>query len=250
VNAALGVSRIDSADSLRSPWLEALIVVLLVVSTLTVLGRPGVSSYTLVTHYLGVLELVAVLYMAMLAGNLASALENNYASTLLQVPSPRPMIAVGLMISRILAPILILEGASLTGFVLLLWGSLGMMAGPMAVGYASIAVELLGYGSAFLLIALATRSSSKTILLSLLIYLLIGMGGSALMFLGLALSSRILVLLGLAWSPPEAAGVYAGYVDLGIISRIDAFPPLLISIGCVALIAVMVPIYFWRWFEG
>jgi hypothetical protein len=240
----------DSADSLRSPWLELLIIVVLAVSTLTLLGRPSVSSYVLVTHYLGVLEIISILYMAMLAGSLASAIENGYASALLQVAAPRSRVALGILASRVLSPLLVLTASSLTGFLLLLWDAMGMLGGPVAVGYASTLLELLGYGSAFTLIALWTRSSSKTVLLSLLLYLLVGIGGGAVTVLGLALSSKPLILLGLAGSPQEAAGVYAGYVDLGVVSSGDALLPLLLSTLGIGALTLAVPIYFERWFEA
>ena len=244
------VFRIDSADSLRSPWLEILVALLLFVSTLTVIGRPGVSSYVLVTHYLGTLRLISILYMAMLAGSLASALENGYAATLLQVPFPRRIVAGGLLLSRVLAPLLILGGASAAGFAALFWDMLGIITGPAFTNYLFTMIELIGYGALFQLLALATRSSSRTVLLSLLAYLSIGMGGEALVFMGLALSSRTAVMLGLLGNPAEAAGIYFGYVEPGVISGSDALISLAIGVSCIAGILVFMPFYLERWFEA
>ncbi|MDK2383837.1 MAG: hypothetical protein QI199_03365 [Candidatus Korarchaeota archaeon] len=250
MGVARSVLRIDAPDSLRSPWLEALVAILLAVSTLTVLGRPGVSSYVLVTHYLGTLKMAAVLYMAMLAGSLASALENGYASTLMQAPSPRALVAMGLLASRVLLPAGILTAASAVGFVLLLWGVADDLAWPAAINYSFTFLELVGYGSAFMLTALITRSSSKTIIASLMLYLVVGMGGEALVFLGLALSSRAMVMAGLLGNPAEAAGIYAGYVDLGGLVGGEALTPLIAGSTWMMSMMVLAPIYFERWMEA
>lgn len=248
--AVRSIYRIDSPDSLRSPWLEVLIVLLLAVSTLTVLGRPEVASYVLVSHYLGTLTMVAVLYMAMLAGSLAAALENGYASTLLQAPVSRARVALGLLASRVLVPIAVLTGASAAGFVLLLWGMLDSLARPALINYTFTLLELIGYGSAFTLAALATRSSAKTIIASLLLYLVVGMGGEALVFLGLALSSKPMVIAGLVGNPADAAGIYAGYVDLGVIGGSEALASLFAGVAWTLAALMLVPIYFERWMEA
>lgn len=183
MRAELGVLSIDSRESLRSPWLELLIVVVLVISTLSVVGRSEVSAYILVSHYMGSAAIASIIYMAMLSGSLASSLEQGYGATLLQIRAGRLGIGLGIFLSRVMVPITLLLGSSLLGLILLLWDRMGMLWREALVNYLSTYIMLVGYGSAFMLASLSTKSPAKAILISLILYLAAGMGGEALVFL-------------------------------------------------------------------
>ncbi|MEB3805945.1 MAG: hypothetical protein GSR73_00295 [Desulfurococcales archaeon] len=166
---------LDSADSLRPPGFDVMMLVIAALGAVIATIQPVTKSYVLARLVLEPTLFTVALYLGLRgASGLASLVSYGVVEVYMSYPVSRRTVILGILTSRVVVPALTLLFIPLLVAGIIVYPV--VLDGPAQylIVYGGYVVQALLYGTAFLLIALASKSSGTASVLSITFYFAYG----------------------------------------------------------------------------